>query len=308
MKVPTVGTSVFSPLVTTASDTAVITTNFPIDLQIGGYRASTNSTNNWNMFTRRIQLSTTGDNNGAGLLTSSDAAENTGLTYPIRYNNTGYQNYGSRTWSLNFRRAPQFLETVCYTGTGVARTINHNLTVVPELMIVKSRSTAGYSWCVYSAALGPTYVGFLNLNSAFSSGAVQWNSTTPTSSVFSVSTNIAVNGSGTTFVAHLFATCAGVSKVGSYTGDGTNGRVIDCGFTSGARFILIKKTNSTGDWAVWDTARGITSGNDPVLVFNSPAAEYVDGDQVDPNSTGFIVNNVGGFNTSSDTYIFLAIA
>ena len=59
---------------------------------------------------------------------------------------------------------------------------------------------------------------------------------------------------------------------------------------------------------MWDTARGITSGNDPVLVLNSTAAEYTDGDQVDPDSTGFIVNNVGGFNTDGDTYIFLAIA
>jgi hypothetical protein len=61
---------------------------------------------------------------------------------------------------------------------------------------------------------------------------------------------------------------AGVSKVGSYTGTGTT-LSIDCGFTAGARFILIKRTDSTGDWYVWDTARGIIAGNDPYLLLNS---------------------------------------
>jgi hypothetical protein len=309
MKVPTVGTSVFTPLVTAANDATIGTTNFPIDLQIGGNYTANNTTNNWNAFTRRIKVSTTNDNSGAGLRTSSDAAEDTGLTFPINYNNTGYQNYGSRTWSLNFRRAPQFLETVCYTGTGVARTINHNLTVAPELMIVKSRSTAGYAWCVYSATLGPTYVAFLNLTSAFASGAVQWNSTTPTSSVFSLSNNVAVNGSGTAFVAHLFATCAGVSKVGSYTGTGTTLQ-INCGFTAGSRFVMIKRTDSTGDWYVWDSARGIIAGNDPYLFLNTTAAQVTSTDYVDPYNAGFEISSTApaAINASGGSFIFLAIA
>jgi hypothetical protein len=75
-----------------------------------------------------------------------------------------------------------------------------------------------------------------------------------------------------TYIAYLFATLAGVSKVGSYTGTGADLNV-DCGFSAGARFILIKRTDSTGDWYVYDSLRGIVAGNDPYLLLNSTAAE-----------------------------------
>jgi hypothetical protein len=113
-----------------------------------------------------------------------------------------------------------------------------------------------------------------------------------------------------TYIAYLFATLAGISKVGSYTGDGTTGKVIDCGFTTGARFILIKRTDSTGDWYVWDSGRGIVAGNDPHLSLNTITAEVTTDDSVDPDSSGFIVNQnaTTNINVTSATYIFLAFA
>ena len=96
---------------------------------------------------------------------------------------------------------------------------------------------------------------------------------------------------------------------GSYTGNGSS-QTIDCGFTTGARFILIKRTDSTGDWYVWDTARGIVTGNDPHLSLNTTVAEVTTDDSIDPDSSGFIVNQVGdtNINVSSASYIFYAIA
>ncbi len=136
-----------------------------------------------------------------------------------------------------------------------------------------------------------------------------FDSTTPTSTVFSVAGDSAVNGSGDTFIAYLFATLPGVSKVGSYTGNGSS-QTINCGFTGGARFVLIKRTDSTGDWYVWDTARGIVSGNDPHLSLNTTAAEVTSDDTIDPDSSGFIVNQVSAtnVNVSSASYIFLAVS
>lgn len=118
-----------------------------------------------------------------------------------------------------------------------------------------------------------------------------------------------INQSGQTYIAYLFASKAGVSKVGSYTGNGTS-QTIDCGFTTGARFILIKRTDSTGDWYVWDTARGIVAANDPHLSLNTTAAEVTTNDSVDPASVGFIVNQVAAtnINVSSASYIFMAIS
>jgi hypothetical protein len=99
--------------------------------------------------------------------------------------------------------------------------------------------------------------------------------------------------------------------VGSYTGTGADLNV-DCGFSAGARFILIKRTDpgSTGDWYVWDSARGISAGNDPYLLLNSTAAENTSTDYIDPLASGFTVTSSApaALNASGGTYIFLAIA
>jgi hypothetical protein len=97
--------------------------------------------------------------------------------------------------------------------------------------------------------------------------------------------------------------------VGSYTGNGSS-QTINCGFTGGSRFVLIKRTDSTGDWYVWDSARGIVSANDPHLSLNTTAAEVTTNDSIDPDNTGFIVNQVAAtnINVTSATYIYLAIA
>ena len=117
------------------------------------------------------------------------------------------------------------------------------------------------------------------------------------------------NSSGNNFISYLFATLAGVSKVGSYTGTATTLQV-DCGFTSGARFVLIKRTDSTGDWYVWDSVRGIIAGNDPYLLLNSTAAEVTNTDYIDTYSPGFELSSTApaAINANGGTYIFLAIA
>jgi hypothetical protein len=208
-------------------------------------------------------------------------------------------------WS--FRRAPGFMDVVCDTGTGSAHTITHNLGAVPELMIRKKRSAVD-NWIVY-ANNDPTDYLVLNSTAATADLDTMWNDTAPTSTVFTVGTNDDVNQNTGTFVTYLFATLAGVSKVGSYTGNGSS-QTINCGFTGGARFVLIKRINSTGDWYVWDSARGIVAGNDPHLSLNTNAGQVTTDDSVDTNSTGFIVNQLAAtnINVSSASYIFLAIA
>jgi hypothetical protein len=206
-----------------------------------------------------------------------------------------------------FQRAPGFFDSVCYTGTGVNRTVPHNLDVVPELILVKNRGVAG-SWQVYGGVASEYLV--LDTTAARVTGNTdRWNGTAPTASVFSLGTNATVNASTNTYVAHLFATCPGVSKVGTYTGTGAT-QTINCGFTGGARFVLTKRIDSTGDWYVWDTARGIVAGNDPYLRTNSTGAEVTTTDWVDAAATGFELSNAGGnlANTNGATYLFLAIA
>ena len=140
-----------------------------------------------------------------------------------------------------------------------------------------------------------------------------WNNTAPKSNkqcIYCTGRKRQSNASNTqTYIAYLFATLAGVSKVGSYTGTGSNVDV-DCGFSAGARFILIKRTDATGDWYVWDSARGIVAGNDPYLLLNSTAAEVTNTDYIDPLASGFTVTSSApaALNASGGNYIFLAIA
>jgi hypothetical protein len=208
----------------------------------------------------------------------------------------------------NFGRASGFFDVVCYTGTGSATTVTHNLGVAPELMIVKRRSNAD-NWFVYAQPLGNTGKLELDGTAAANTSSPAWNSTSPTSSVFSVGTDTAVNGSGSTYVAYLFASVTGVSKVGSYTGTGTTLQV-NCGFTNGARFVLIKRTDSTGDWYVWDSTRGIVSGNDPYVLINSQNAEVTNTDYIDTYSSGFEISSTApaAINSNGGTFIYLAIA
>ena len=214
--------------------------------------------------------------------------------------------FGATVDSWNFRRAPGFFDVVCDTGTGSAHTVAHNLAAVPELMIRKKRSAAD-NWIVYAGDATDYLI--LNDTAATADLDTMWNDTAPTASVFTVGTNDDVNQSTGTFVTYLFATLPGISKVGSYTGTGTT-QTIDCGFTAGARFILIKRTDSTGDWYVWDTARGIIAGNDPYLLLNSTAAEVTSTDYIDTVATGFEISSTApaAINASGGTFIYLAIA
>jgi len=207
-----------------------------------------------------------------------------------------------------FRRAKGVFDIVCDTGTGVAHGVNHGLSAAPEFVIRKSRSGATH-WECWHSALTATEKLVLNSTAAKVTDATAWNSTLPTSTQFTVGTGANVNTNAATYVTYLFATLAGISKVGSYTGNGTS-QTINCGFATGARFILIKRTDATGDWYVWDSVRGIIAANDPHLSLNTAAAEVTTDDSVDPDASGFIVNQntATNINVNGGQYIFLAIA
>jgi hypothetical protein len=313
MKTPTVGTSVFALNEGTGSTSGQsVTTNFPVDMSMTAYRTLGGVA----VAADRIRGYGTANTNGATptLTTSSTAAEATG-SGPYFYNawNTTITRGGNGAdpgggiISWFFRRAPGFFDVVAWTASA-STTISHGLGVIPELIIAKCRSLAGESWTVYTQAGGRSNVLLLDTTNSNVGIANYWGTTGPSSTTFGVAASGSSNNAGN-MIAYLFATLAGVSKVGSYTGNGTT-KQIDCGFTAGARFVLIKRTDSTGDWFVWDTARGIISGNDPYLLLNSAAAEVTGTDYIDPLSSGFEISSTApaAINANGGTYIFLAIA
>ena len=205
-----------------------------------------------------------------------------------------------------FKRAPGFFDVVAYSGNGVyPRAITHNLGVAPEIVIVKRRTGAGH-WLSLWTSLGAG--NRMRFDTAASASTIIWNSTLPTSTEFTVNNND-VNSGSEAYVAYLFASSPGISKVGSYTGTGSDIDV-DCGFTSGARFVLLKRTDDAASWYVFDTSRGIVAGNDPMINLDTTAVEVTNTDYIDPISSGFRIPSTAtsALNASGGNYIFLAIA
>jgi hypothetical protein len=309
MKVPTSGTDVFQPASFTSTASRQTMGSLPVVDMFMGRR--TNSIKDWGNASRL-----TGNYMLKPNLTDAQDTNVTGYGDSVLFD---LQNGSSMITSgsgdpfitYNLHRAPSFFDEVCYTGNGGSNTITHNLGVAPELIIFKSRSTTE-NWVVFTD-FGPIYFrrAYLDLtNSApqFGYGGSLLDSA-PTATTISLLSGTGTNSNTTTYLAYLFATCAGVSKVGTYTGTGTTLQ-INCGFTAGARFVLIKRADSTGDWYVWDSARGIVAGNDPYLLLNSTAAEVTSTDYVDTYSAGFEISSTApaAINASGGTFIFLAIA
>ena len=298
---PEAATDVFTVSTEAAfSSDRLVSAGFAVDAAISAQTGSSGAPHMTNRLTA-----------GTWLSPDEDSAQGTG-NYWLYDESLGVKGtnaqYGSVTtvWNM-WKRAKGYMDVVAYSGSGSATTVAHSLGVAPEMIWLKQRGQAE-NWQVYNSASGNTKAMRLNMSVA-SYTSTSFNNTTPTNTVFSVDNSNAVNGSGRTYMAYLFATLAGISKCGSYTGNGSS-QTISCGFSAGARFILIKRTDATGDWYYWDSARGIVAGNDPHLSLNNYTAQVTNDDSVDPHNSGFIVNQVSAtnINVSSATYIFYAIA
>ena len=302
MKTPTDATKVFNAIARTGNGSSIAVTGvgFSPDLLINSVRSGD---------TRPFVSRLTGvtrfvrENSAAEATFDSIASfDPDGFTIGADGNNW-FKGNGVNVVHHLFRRAPGYFDVVAYTGTGsTSQSVTHSLGVKPELIITKKRSAID-SWYVYTDLIDGT-LDFLYLN--FSDPKGNTTGTVPTATTFNPTLTV---DSGATHIAYLFASCPGVSKVGTYTGTGTTLQ-INCGFTSGARFVLIKRTDSTGDWYVWDSARGIVAGNDPYLLLNDTAAEVTGTDYVDTYSAGFEISSTApaAINANGGSYIYLSVA
>ncbi len=305
-----------NPLVTTLytgnGATQTITTNANLSANAGAIWIKDRTAANANRFFDTVRAAT------KYLVTNNTASQATNANTLTAFTAAGFSvgtdsivNTNGNTYvAWSFIKTSLVFDIISYVGTGIATTVAHNLGAAPEAIMIKKYIGGSTAWTVYFSALGNT--SSLQLNSSGVAQLLQtfWNSTTPTSSVFSVGADDAVNNSGDTFMAYLFATKAGVSKVGSYIGTGAD-QNINCGFTTGVSWVIIKRTiTAVGDWYIWDSVRGISSGNDPYLLADSTAAEVTGTNYVDTVSTGFTVKAAApaALNNLGDTYVFIAFA
>jgi len=195
---------------------------------------------------------------------------------------------------------------VSYTSTGSNATVGHGLGVAPSMMIFKRRSGDTENWPVYHKDMGATHIMLLNATDAKSDTATRFNDTEPTSSVFSLGTSGDTNGGTSPFIAYCFAEKKGYSKFGSYTGNGsTEGTFVYTGFSPS--FVMLKRTNTTGSWTMYDNKRHTYNPNGEYLLANSSGAS-VDFDNVDFLSNGFKLRDASFNNGSGDTIIYMCFA
>jgi len=212
MKVPTLGTSVYNAIARTGTGgTANITgAGFPPDLFVMKIRDSNDTTGAW--WTDRFR----GLNYLSSFSTNAEVSDSSGIGFDVdTFTMDGVTVGAPSATQINtntvtqinwfYLRAPSVFDIVCYTGTGSNTTQTHNLGVVPQLIIVKRRDNVT-AWDTYCSALANTEYLVLNTTAAKATGATRWNSTTPTSSVFSIGTSTTTNASAGTYVAYLFAT------------------------------------------------------------------------------------------------------
>ena len=301
MAVPESGDEVFNISTTTddfASEGGAAEFGFVTDMMISNEESGGDHNVLTRLTDRQLSTNTTTDD--------VDSSASMSWDYQTGVDFTGIVRGSTNQFCYGFKRAPGFMDCVAYTGNGVAgRTVSHNLTVPPEMIWVKKRNAAA-QWAVYNSTIGSSKYMHLDNTDGANSGTFVWNGTDPTATDFTVGNNDINNLSGGSYIAYLFASLDGVSKVGSYVGTGATPQNIDCGFTSGARFVLVKKASTTGRWDVFDTERGIVAAADPIISFNNSDAQQSSVDYLDPYSAGFTVN--GPLNDSGVTWIFYAIA
>ena len=172
-------------------------------------------------------------------------------------------------------------------------------------MIIAKRTSATRNFPIYHPALGNDKKMYLNDTQAESS-STNWNSTTPTSSVFSIGSADDINGSGSTYIAYVFAEKTGYSKFGSYTGNGdANGAFVYTGFKPA--WVIIKQSSAIRDWIMVDNKRDPDNVVSNRLFPNNSDAQNTNNNMLDFTSNGFKIRNTNTTaNASGGTYIYMA--
>ena len=243
--------------------------------------------------------------------------------------NTNSENFVAWQWKANGGTTTSFTESgsnpggnyqanttagfsiVTYTGTGSNGTVQHGLSSAPELVIVKQRDDDEHDWQTGSDFLTSwAYRLKLNDNVSEASVATSFNSTAPTSSVFTVGSNSDVNEDAHGYVGYCFHSVQGYSKIGKYTGNGnTDGPFVYTGFKPA--WWLGKKVDAAENWFLIDNARHpINDGNIPRVIPNNTDAESEDSSIAgDFLSNGFKIRATQNMiNNSGSTYFFMAFA
>lgn len=223
----------------------------------------------------------------------------------------GVINYTARTYvGWSFAEHANFFDVISWTGNGSTQALAHSLGVAPGLVVIKGASI-GVNGNVWHRSITSGSYLILNQDVAeqTAGAATRFGNNTitvdPTSSTLTIGNSGQVNSTGQTYIAYLFAsdaTTSGLIYCGGFTTDGSGAATVSA-LAWEPQWILIKRSDSTGDWLMLDTTRGWGAGNDALLAANTTAAESSTTNYGAPTSTGFTASNL----SASATYIYMAI-
>lgn len=205
-------------------------------------------------------------------------------------------------------------DIVSYPGTGDWQSINHGLGVVPEMFIVKERADDNSQWSVFHyAALNKTDPetdwGRLDAVNAWSDNVNVFHDTKPTTTQFTVGISGDLSGVGDTYIAYLFASIPGLSKVFAFEGNfSQSGPYIYCGFRP--RWLFWKNADlGSSNWVLIDSTRSPYNANTIKNIL--PSSPNAEGDtlSIDLLSNGFKIRTTStGTNENNNTIVGIAFA
>ena len=244
------------------------------------------------------------NSNGFSVGTLNAVNKNTDafVAWQWKANGAGVTNTSGSITSTVSANTTSGFSVVKWNGTGNA-TIGHGLGVAPSMYIVKLLDQTS-QWYVYFTTLGAGSYVQLNLTAGVVTDLAIWQNTAPTSTVFYIGSGINANN----MIAYCFTPIAGFSAFGSYTGNGsTDGPFIYTGFRP--RWVMVKRSDSTSDWTIVDTARNTSNVVNARLFPNLNIAEETASNVLDIVSNGFKFRIASiAVNASGGTYIYAAFA
>jgi hypothetical protein len=251
-----------------------------------------------------------------GSNSSYNGSGNTYVSWNFKANGQGSSNTdGTINTTYTSVNTTAGFSIVKYTGNGSnGATVGHGLGVAPEMIIIKEASGSGRNWRVYHSATGNATVSYLNTTSAQVSDSTAFNSTSPTSSVFSLGTSGGTNDNGNTYIAYCFASKTGYSHCGKFIGNGNaNGTFVYTGFKP--RFIFFKQYTSVVSWYIYDSERdginqgdGASGGNRSLRPDTNSAEEQASGYPIDILSNGWKFRTASDeVNKSGNSFFYYAI-
>ena len=267
-----------------------------------------------------------GDNSGNGYLSSSDSSgfsvnRGTNTSAGTSLTNTSSTTYASWHWKEG---ADYGLDIVTYTGSltssGVAN-ISHSLGAIPECIWHMSRGQTGGGAIRHQNLTSANYIMSNNSTMSGSSGD-GWGTSAQgdksgngnmtalgTSTTFTTNYTGVLNVNGDTYVAYVWRGIEGLSKFGSYEGNGNaDGPFVYTGFRPA--IVINKRIDGNGSYLIHDNSRNTFNVTDKIIAANDGGAEFSgSNDKIDMLSNGFKMRSSNaGINGNGNDYIYMAWA